>query len=123
MRTLPEWIGKTDDSRPPLRVRLRVFDRHGGICHISKIKITASDIWQLDHIVALINGGKNCESNMAPALTEPHKKKTKVDVKIKAKVARIRANFTGAKQPTGKIKSRDFGPHKSNDKQIYEVFE
>ena len=27
-RSLPEWIGKTDDEPVPLRVKLRVFERH-----------------------------------------------------------------------------------------------
>ena len=121
-RTVPEWIGKTDDSRPPQRVRARVFEAYGGKCHISGVKITASDKWELDHVIALINGGENRESNLAPALPEPHKKKTADDVAIKKKVARRKARFTGAKRPEGKIKSRGFGAWESNTKQLDEEF-
>jgi hypothetical protein len=37
----------------------------------------AGDKWQLDHIVALINGGEHRESNLAPILDAEHKAKTK----------------------------------------------
>jgi 5-methylcytosine-specific restriction enzyme A len=38
-RSVPEWIGKTDDIRPPEHVRLRIFMAHGGVCHIAKGQI------------------------------------------------------------------------------------
>ncbi len=95
-----EWIGKTDDAKIPDRVRLRVFDRHNGICHISRRKIRAGEGWQCDHIVALVNCGLHRESNLAPVLIDPHKIKTKEDVAEKAKVARKRKNFLGIKKPS-----------------------
>lgn len=48
-RSVPEWVGKTDDTKVPPRVRLRCFEREGGICHLSGIKIRAGDSWELDH--------------------------------------------------------------------------
>ena len=38
-RAVPEWIGKTPDTKVPPRVRLRVFEKHDGTCHISGRKI------------------------------------------------------------------------------------
>lgn len=98
MRQVPEWVGKTDDQKIPDRVRLRVFDRHNGVCHISGRKIMAGDSWQCDHIKPLIAGGEHRESNLAPALTEPHKGKTKVEVAEKSRVSRKRKSFLGIKK-------------------------
>ena len=95
MRTVPEWIGETPETAVPLRVKLRVFDAHGGRCHWSGKKIAAGDRWDVDHIRALINGGENRESNLAPILREKHREKTARDIDEKAKVARIRAKHFG----------------------------
>ena len=94
-RSVPEWIGKTDDAKIPARVRLRVFERHGGICGLTGRKITVSDQWDCDHIVALINGGEHRESNLQPALRAAHRKKTAEDVAIKAKDASVRKKHLG----------------------------
>ncbi|RZN19497.1 hypothetical protein [Bradyrhizobium sp. Leo121] len=56
MRSTQEWIGKTDDAKVPDYVRLRVFNRHNGVCYLSGRKITAADDWDLEHILALCNG-------------------------------------------------------------------
>jgi 5-methylcytosine-specific restriction endonuclease McrA len=107
-RTTPEWRGKSDDSRIPPRVRLRVFERHEGKCALSGRKILPGDAWDLDHITALINGGAHVESNLQPVLRDAHRKKTARDVAEKAKVARTRAKHIGAVEPKGVIQSRGF---------------
>jgi 5-methylcytosine-specific restriction endonuclease McrA len=99
-RSVEEWIGKTDDQAIPPRVRLRVFERHGGICHLSGRKIMPGDAWDVDHVIALVNGGEHRESNMAPALRTEHRKKTARDVAQKAKDRRIRAKHLGIKKPS-----------------------
>jgi len=96
-RSAPEWIGKTDDTAIPPRVRLRVFEAHEGRCAISGRKIMAGDKWQIDHKVALINGGQHRETNLQPVLDAPHKAKTAEDVKIKAKNDRVRKKHLGIK--------------------------
>ena len=98
MRTVPEWIAKHDDVAIPKRVKLRVFERAGGICHISGRKITAADQWECDHITALCNGGEHRESNLAPALRDKHRAKTAEDVAVKSKTARVRAKHLGIKR-------------------------
>ncbi len=99
MRRVDEWIGKNDDAMPPPRVRLRIFDAHGGMCHISKRKIRAGELWDLDHVIALCNGGENRESNLAPALKDKHREKTADDVKQRAKDDRVRAKHNGTFTP------------------------
>lgn len=101
-REVPEWIGKTDDSRPPPRVRVRVFERHDGRCYLTGRKIRPGDKWDLEHIKALINGGQNRESNMAPALAGAvHQEKTSRDVAEKAKVYAVKSKHIGASRPKG----------------------
>jgi 5-methylcytosine-specific restriction enzyme A len=96
-RSVEEWVGASDDAVPPPRVRLRVFERHGGICYLSGRKIHAGEQWELDHVRALCNGGENRESNLAPALKEAHRKKTASDVKLRAKDDRVRKKHLGIK--------------------------
>jgi 5-methylcytosine-specific restriction endonuclease McrA len=97
-RSIDEWIGATPDSPVPPRVRVRVFDRHGGICHVSRRKIRAGEPWDLDHIVALCNGGEHRESNLAPVLRDKHRWKTNKDLSEKRKIARIRQKHLGIRR-------------------------
>lgn len=87
-RSVPEWIGKTPDSKIPPRVRMRVFERFNGVCYLSGRKIAAGEIWDCDHIRALVNGGEHRESNLAPALQDKHRAKTADDVREKSVVSR-----------------------------------
>lgn len=102
MRTanLKEWIGRTDDSRPPPHVQARIFETHGGICHISKVKIQIGQKWEVEHIIAICNGGENRETNMAPALVAPHKVKTREDRRTKAKNDHVRMKHIGIRKPS-----------------------
>ncbi|MBM1817194.1 HNH endonuclease [Pseudosulfitobacter pseudonitzschiae] len=86
-----------------MRVRLRVFEAHGGICHLTGRKITPADQWDLDHVVALVNGGENRESNLAPALRSAHRKKTAEDVAMKAKDRRVRSKHLGIYKPKSEM--------------------
>ena len=102
MRSVPEWVGAHADSPIPPRVRVRVFDRCGGICHLSGRKISAGEHWQLDHVVALINGGEHREFNLVPVLVKPHREKTKQDVALKSKIYRKKAAHLGINRKKGK---------------------
>lgn len=108
-RRIPEWVGATPDTPAPPRVKARVFARYDGVCHWTKRKILAGDNWDTDHVQALINGGENRESNLAPILRgKAHKEKTARDVAIKSKTARMRAKHLGLVKPKRKIPSRPF---------------
>lgn len=107
-RAVDEWIGKTDDARAPQRVRARIFDREEGRCHICRQPIIGKK-WALDHVVALINGGENRESNLKPVHIACHAEKSAADLAEKARIASKRAAHIGAKPPPKqKIKSRGF---------------
>ncbi|USJ24672.1 MULTISPECIES: HNH endonuclease [Ensifer] len=104
MRSLPEWIAKHDDQKVPDRVRQRVFDREGGICHLTGEKIDpVRDEWDLDHKVALILGGEHRETNLFPAKREPHRRKTAVEMKVKSKIARTRKKHLGIAKPKSSL--------------------
>ena len=108
-RDVPEWIGKTVNTPPPPRVKLRVFEAYNGTCYRSGRKIKPGDAWECDHIVALINGGENREGNLAPILSDQHREKTAEDVAVKSKTARIRAKHLGVyPKSRSKIRSRGF---------------
>jgi 5-methylcytosine-specific restriction endonuclease McrA len=98
-REVPEWIGATPDSPIPPRVKARVFERAGGVCHITGRKIRPGEAWDCDHVLALVNGGENREANLAPALRDAHRAKTADDVAQKSKDARVRAKHLGLWKP------------------------
>jgi 5-methylcytosine-specific restriction enzyme A len=109
-RATPEWIGKTDDDPVPDRVRLRVFERFGGICCECTVKIRGRR-WICDHRKALINGGENRESNLGPIHEACDKTKTKADVAEKSNNNRVRSKHLGIKKRKGRPipGSRDSG--------------
>jgi 5-methylcytosine-specific restriction protein A len=108
-RSTAEWIGKDADQRPPDYVRLRVFNRYEGKCYLSGKKIRPGDLWDLEHIVALCNGGENRESNMAPAFRgKVHNEKTARDRDEKARIDSIRKKHLGLAKPKRKIPGRRF---------------
>jgi hypothetical protein len=108
MRAVPEWIAKHDDQAIPPRVKLRIFERENGICHLTGVKILPGDQWDADHKVSLILGGEHREANLFPALRADHRKKTATEMAVKSKVAKVRKKHVGITQPTGKIKSPGF---------------
>lgn len=118
-RSTEEWRSDNPDQKVPDRVKLRVFERHGGICHISGRKIQFGEAWELEHVKALSLGGEHRESNFAPALKSEHKKKTAEDRKAKAKSDRIRKKFFGITKSKRKIPSRGFDFAPSNTRQLY----
>jgi 5-methylcytosine-specific restriction endonuclease McrA len=76
--------------------------------------------WELEHIVALANGGEHRESNMAPALVAPHKDKTRADRRLQAKLAKIRKRHIGIRKPSRFPGSRDSRWKKRMDGTVVE---
>lgn len=107
-RSTAEWIAKNDDAKVPAHVRLRVFARYGGKCYLTGKTIRPGDKWDLEHIVALCNGGEHREGNLAPALVAPHKIKTKEDRRIKSRDDRVRKRHLGIKKPRTLTRWRRF---------------
>ena len=98
-RSVPEWIGKTPDSKPPAHVVDRIFLRASKVCHISCREIRPGETWQVEHIIPLWKGGENRETNMAPALTKPHKMKTAREALERAEERVKRQKTYGMKNP------------------------
>ena len=108
-RSVAEWIGKSPDSKPPPRVLLRIFDRANGCCHISGQKIKPGDKWEAEHVKRLEDGGQNRESNLAPALVEPHKRKSAEERERAAKADKAKKRHLGVQgAPKVKIQSAGF---------------
>lgn len=102
MRSVEEWIGKTDDAKVPNRVRIRVFERFHGRCYRSGIPIAAGQPWELDHIIALANGGSHRESNLAPILASEHKLKSKQDRKVQTRIFKAKRRHLGLRKAKSK---------------------
>lgn len=107
-RSTNEWVGKHDDQAIPPRVKLRIYDRDGGKCHICGLPIKPGETWDADHVTALVNGGEHREANLAPAHKHCHVAKSVIDIKTKAKIASVRKKDLGITQPAGNIKSQGF---------------
>lgn len=98
-REVPPWQGKRDDDPVPPRVRLRVFQKFGGICPVCTRQLQAGK-WDCDHIIALANGGSHCEGNLRPVCRVPcHRDKTKTDVALKAAFHRAQKKNAGIRKP------------------------
>lgn len=102
MRSVPEWVGKTDDAPVPPRVRLRVYEKDSGCCQCGcGRRIAAGEVWETDHTIAIINGGANRESNLRTLLDEHHNKKSGEDMREKSKTYDKRAKHLGIKRKRG----------------------
>lgn len=108
-RSTEEWIGKHPDQAIPPYVRLRVFNRYQGRCYRSKKTIRPGDAWDIEHVIALCNGGEHRESNMAPIFHgKVHQQKTAEDREQKAKTDSIRKKHFGISGQKRKICYRRF---------------
>lgn len=107
-RSVPEWIGRDDDQRIPDYVKDRVANKAELYCQHCKRQVGGKLRAEFDHETPLILGGKNRESNIQLLCHECHRAKTKLDVKLKAKVARCRKKHIGITPKRAKIQSRGF---------------
>ena len=99
-RDLPEWIGRADDAKIPPRVIERVARKANGRCTICTRETGPALPGECDHIIPLILGGQHRETNFQWLCKPCHASKTRLDVKLKAKVARIRKKSIGIKKPS-----------------------
>lgn len=111
MRRLPEWSA-ADDTDPPMRVKVRIFWRYNGKCAECRRKCgPGGERFQFDHVIALVNGGQNRESNLRLICTECHQQKTTKDVAEKSMIYRKRARAIGLKKKSRLPGGRD-SPYK-----------
>lgn len=93
--------------------RAKVFAAHGGICYLSGVKIGSADDWQIEHVIPLALGGTNDVENLRPALTDPHKVKTKDDVRSISKAKRIEKKQNPLTRKPSRMQSRGFDKTKT----------
>lgn len=108
-RKVPEWVGRTADSKPPKAVIDRLFLRQGGRCALTGRKIMPGDTTHADHIVPLKDGGANAEANLQLVLAEAHREKTADENSSRAKERRLRLKHLGLwPRSTRPLKGRGF---------------
>ena len=99
-RATPEWIGKTNDTPIPPRVRLRCFELHGGRCAACGRRLEPGH-WDVDHVIPLIKGGRHAETNLQPLCKVPcHQDKTAQDVAVKSTTYKKHLKQIGIKKAT-----------------------
>lgn len=99
MRTVKEWIGKTDDSDPPPTVKRRVLERFAYICQCGcTVKIETGVAWDADHIKPISENGENRETNLQPLIKAHHQKKTAEEATVRSKVYAVRNAHYGVKK-------------------------
>jgi 5-methylcytosine-specific restriction protein A len=89
-------------TRKPLstRERQRLFELHGGVCHICHGAIAVGEPWDIEHRVPLAMGGLDNDQNRPPAHRACHKPKTGDDLANLARAKRRQAKHIGAKAPS-----------------------
>lgn len=93
--------------------RAEIFTAHGGICYLSGVKIGPDDEWDIEHVIPLALGGTNDPENLRPALKDPHKVKTKSDVRSISKAKRIEKKSNPVTRKPSRMQSRGFDKTKT----------
>jgi len=104
MRTarLKEWVGKTPEAMPGQTVLLRLYAKQNGICACGcgQVMNLNRDKVDCDHVIAVIDGGENRESNLQLLLNACHKRKTSAEASARSEERRHKSKaFTALRKP------------------------
>lgn len=103
-------------SLSPMK-RLKLFEKHRGICHLCEQPIQPGQAWEVSHDRPLELGGADDDENRKPAHKTCHREHTRtVDQPAIAKAKKIAAKHVGAIRPAGKLQSRGFAPSRKERK-------
>jgi 5-methylcytosine-specific restriction protein A len=117
-RTVPEWIGKTDDSMPPDSVKQRIVERQGGVCAIDESAFGPKNKPQFDHIKPLWLDGENRESNLQALSKNAHANKTATEATVRAKVNANKRKSVGIDKKPKRNGFRKAEPQRSATKPL-----
>jgi len=104
MRSLTEWFphkkdGTPDDDAPiPERVKDRIIRASNNLCGCCGFRVRVGN-GEVDHTIAIVNGGENRESNLRYVHKHCHQNKSREDVKEKAITYRKRKKLYGFGKP------------------------
>lgn len=88
-------------KRISAKMRVEIFERHKGVCHMCGLRVVAGQVWEVSHEIPLECGGADDETNWKVAHRSCHRHHTAtVDIPTIAKVKRIRQKHLGAKLPS-----------------------
>jgi 5-methylcytosine-specific restriction protein A len=97
-RSTEEWIEENHDKPIPDRVKDRVIRAANNLCGYCGLRVRIGG-GEVDHIIALVNGGEHRESNLRYVHKHCHQIKTVEDVKEKARDYRKRKKLYGFGKP------------------------
>ena len=102
-------VGTTERKRLTPTQRLKLFERHKGVCALCGLQIRSGEKWIDEHLRALALGGTNDDDNRAPVHVACAKAKTnEEDLPRIAKAKRQKMAALGIKREGRKIQSRGF---------------
>jgi hypothetical protein len=91
--------------------RARLFNLHGGKCHICGMPIKAGEKWELEHVIAWELTRDDSDENVKPAHDACHKPKTHGEDRPRIRKAQNQeAAYMGFKKSSKSINSRGFTP-------------
>lgn len=102
-RTVPEWVGKNDDSMPGRLVLLRLYARQNGLCACGCTRVMnfERDRIDCDHIIPLADNGPNSEGNLQLLLHEHHVEKSRSENTARGEARRHQAKaFSSLRKPS-----------------------
>lgn len=98
-RAIEPWQGRTDDTPIPARAKDRTLQLQKDCCACCGLPFNEKRKPEFDHIIAIILGGANCESNIQALCGDCHRPKTTADTGAKSKLADIRKKRFALKGP------------------------
>jgi 5-methylcytosine-specific restriction endonuclease McrA len=97
---MPPIIDRNSRKRLTPKQRLSIFVAHEGICHICGVRINGvREKWDVEHLLALADGGSDDLGNLRPAHVACHRRKTSVETTSRAKSERVKLRHFGAVGP------------------------